>query len=247
MNQTTQNVVFALKITGMTPQQICPLELAKLLSSLTNMLGKEHLYFDQFRTGSAYIQLMTDQTHASEKLEKLNHAVQTKDKNYQTILKFTRANPHTTTQLQMGHANDSNWQVIHTFDVQEQGFSFAQTETLRGKLVGLKDNHQKNDTATLRLTNGETVSLHCDDKISAELAILMAQFWKSDQLIEFHGEAKYQYNSFNDVKLLGFKVQSFELLKEMSMSTWLKTFIGAGDSGWQTLDDPIKTWQQERG
>lgn len=233
-------IVFALKITGTNLDEINPIDLAIALQSFCKMLGHEGLMFDEIRSGSAYIQVRSDAGLRDEKLQHFQHSVASESNGYrelQTIL-----GKHPAWSMEMLVKSGSDEMRIHEFVRQEKGFTFWQHENLRGHVVKLQAGKDSTYHAGLLLDDGRTIPMACSGELSKQLA----QHWKSECIIEVHGNAKYLYHSFNNIQLQDFKAESFVVLDTLSPAAWLKGFAGAGDSQWSSIDDPVQHWLAER-
>lgn len=234
------SIVFALKITGANLSEINPSDLATALQSLCKMLGAEGLVFDEIRSGSAYIQVRSDAGLRDEKLQHFQRSVASESNGYRELQTMLGKHPAWTMEMLMKSGNDE--MRIHEFVRQEKGFTFWQHENLRGRVVKLQAGKDSTDHAGLLLDDGRTIPMACSGELSKQLA----QHWKSERIIEVHGNAKYLYHSFNNIQLQDFKAESFVVLDTLSPAAWLKGFAGAGDSQWSSIDDPVQHWLAER-
>lgn len=235
----TDHAIFALAITGIDLNQIKPTDLALLMQHFGKMLGEDNLFFDSIHSGSTYIKLRTPQSCAEEKTKNIHKAVNGKSSSFKAIQQV--ANKHADWQIDIRLASNEDLN-LYTFEPESKGFSFKQAETLRGQLRGLIDGNDKTDHFSLRLEDGRTVSITCHGELLKNLAPLI----KTGLLLEITGEAKYHYISFDDIHLEGFEARSFTVLEHMSMASWLKGFIGDGQTDWSQLDSPVEHWLQER-
>lgn len=235
----TDYAIFALVVEGISLHQIKPTDLAVLLQNFGKMLGEDNLFFDEFRSASTHIQLKTPLVYAEEKTQNIHKAISGKSSSFKVIQQL--ANKHADWQIDIRLASNDDLN-LYTFEPESKGFSFKQAETLRGQLRGLIDGNDKTDHFSLRLEDGRTVSITCHGELLKNLAPLI----KTGSLLEITGEAKYHYISFNDIHLEGFEAQSFTVLEQVSMASWLKGFIGDGQTEWSTFDDPVEQWLQER-
>jgi hypothetical protein len=232
--------VFALKVSGTELDKIKPLELGLLMQHFSKMLGEKNLSFDIIESGSVVIKLKTPEEHWSEKNLNLQQAISSKSNGFKGIQSLVNKHIDWTVDVKTSHAaNDDN---IYTFHAESKGFVFKQTETMRGHLTRLVAGQDKTDHIGLRLEDGRLVSMNCSGELSKRLSVE----WKNNRLLEITGEAKYRYISFDDIHLDGFDAHNFIVLESVSMGTWLKEFIGDGQTGWSQFENPVEQWLQER-
>lgn len=235
-----EDAIFALKVSGVELENIKPFDLAMLMQYFCKMLGEEHLSFDVIRTGSAYIQLKTPFVYAEEKTLNIQHAISSKSSSFKSLQQLANKHPDWVMDILSDPEKNTS---LYTFTPEaKKGFSFTQLEVIRGQLTKLVDSQGKKDSIGLTLENGKEVTIFCSDELSKAL---LKEF-KSGSLLEIHGEAKYNYINFNDVHLDKFEAHSFTVLEKVSMGSWLKGFIGDGQTGWSQIENPVEHWLQER-
>lgn len=235
-----EDAIFALKISGVELANIKPSDLALLMQHFCKMLGDEHLSFDVIRTGSAYIQLKTPLVYAEEKTLNIQRAISSKSSSFKSLQQLANKHPDWVMDILSNPEKNTS---LYTFTPEaKKGFSFKQMEVIRGQLTRLVDGKDKKDSIGLTLESGEEVKVFCSDELSKALSVE----FKNGSLLEIHGEAKYNYINFNDVRLEEFEAHSFTILEKISMGSWLKGFIGDGQTGWSQIDNPVEHWLQER-
>jgi hypothetical protein len=229
-----EDAIFALKISGVELASIKPSDLAQLMRYFCQMLGDEHLSFDVIKTGSVYIQLKTPLVYAEEKTLNIQQAIALKSSSFKSLQQL--ANKHTDWVMDI-LSDSENDTSLYTFTPEaKKGFSFKQMDVIRGQLTRLVDGKDKKDSIGLTLESGKEVTIFCSNELSKALS---TEF-KNGSLIEIHGEAKYNYMNFNDIRLEEFEAHSFTVLEKMSMGSWLKGFIGDGQTGWSQIESPVE-------
>lgn len=235
-----EDAIFALKISGIELVNIKPSDLAFLMQYFGKMLGEEHLSFDVIRTGSAYIQLKTSLIYAEEKTRNIQQAIASKSAPFKSLQQL--ANKHADWVMDILSDPESDTSLYTFTPEAKKGFSFKQMDVIRGQLTKLVDGKDKKDFIGLTLESGKEVTVFCSNELSKALS---AEF-KNGSLLEIHGEAKYNYMSFNDIRLEEFEAHRFTVLEQVSMASWLKGFIGNGQTGWSQFETPVEHWLQER-
>lgn len=235
-----EDAIFALKVSGVELEQIKPSDLALLMQHFCKMLGDEHLSFDVIKTGSVFIQLKTPLVYAEEKTLNIQQAIASKSSSFKSLQQLANKHPDWVMDILSDPEKNTS---LYTFTPEaKKGFSFKQMEAIRGQLTRLVDGKDKKDSIGLTLESGEVIKVFCSDELSKAL---LAEF-KNGSLLEIHGEAKYNYMNFNDIRLDEFEAHSFTVLEKMSMGSWLKGFIGDGQTGWSQIENPVEHWLQER-
>lgn len=241
------DVFFAIKVDGVSLNEINPADLGLLLHLFSEALGSEGLFFDTLKTGSTIARLKTNQSFADEKYERLCDHINNERKEITQIQDLLNKHP----EFEKIHflkksANDEEFIDIYTMktETEDKGMTFWQSEKIRGHLFKLQDGKDKTDHVGIRLEDGTQITMSCSKELSHALAD--AHAWQSKELVEISGQAKYRYISFHDFKIELFKAESFVKLGTMSVNNWINQFVGEEGSKWAAIEDPINHWLKER-
>lgn len=244
---------FALKITGIDLNNINPMDIGKLLQEFCQLLGEENLHFNGIYQGSAVFKVCADNKFYTQKLEKLHQNIQKSSPKTANINKIIRNYSAYFPDIQakiLAHPtayNDYELTVIHEFNVQEKiKRQFEQNETFVGKLIKPAHGKDNTDHFTIELANKQTVSVELAKSLSFELATHLESLWRFESLVQFTGQARYEKQGY-ELKLRSFKANGFEIIDNQHHGKdWVNTFVAFGQSGWQSLDNPLHVWQRER-
>lgn len=118
---------------------------------------------------------------------------------------------------------------------------FKQNDTLRGKVNRINTGTESHSVG-ITFINGFKISA----KIALDDVNTLKAYLGTNTLIDFSGTAIYSYSESYELYLEDFKLSSYEALEEDSIEKWISDFVGFGKSGWQDLDDPYKTLEDER-
>ena len=233
---------FSLYVSGIKLNEINPLDSAKLMESLCKMLGSKHLFWDGIKEGSADYAVKFDSQYLDEKIENFNKAKAIENTAYKTITDFLAKYPNVNTSLRYKSSSNDEYVNLHDFKRKEEGFTFTQQETIRGRVIGLKEGSDKTDHIQVQTLSGSTVSVAISPLLSSNLG----NKWRTPHQLQFTGKAKYKYRSYNDLELLEFLADSIQEVQDGNLLDWIEDFKNAGDSGWNEFDDPIAKWLKER-
>lgn len=251
--QVSHESTFVLKLTGIDLENINPVDIADLLKNFSKLLGKENLHFKSIRQGSAVLELEIPSELYNEKFQELEENISDLDNSLENINKIMRkysssfpllkgkiyANPIA--------SNDDNFEEVYEFDYTKPlPIRFDQHENLIGKLIKPAHGKDNTDHFTIQLGNDKTVSVEVSKELSLALAPNLDTLWRFESLIEFIGIARYEILGY-DVKITSFKAKNFNIIPNtQSAEEWLDEFFSFGKSGWQSLDNPLETWLEER-
>lgn len=118
---------------------------------------------------------------------------------------------------------------------------FKQNENLRGRIYKIsagKDSYYLG----INFLNGFKVNT----KVTQNMVEVLRNYIASERIIEFNGVATYSDSGDFQLYLEDFKVESFEILENDTVDSWVDDFVGYGRSGWQDLNDPYKVLEDER-
>lgn len=118
---------------------------------------------------------------------------------------------------------------------------FKQNDTLRGRVNRINTSSESHSVG-ITFINGYKISA----KIALDDVNTLKTYLGTSTLIDFSGVATYSYGDAYELYLEDFKLNSYEALEEDSIEKWISDFVGFGRSGWQDLDDPYKTLEDER-
>lgn len=244
---------FALRITGIDLNNINPVDIGKLLQDFCQLLGEKNLRFDGIYQGSAVLKVYTDNEFYTQKLEQLHQNIQKSSPKITNINKIIRNYSAYFPDIQakiLAHptaCNDHELTVIHEFSRQELPKSqFEQAETLIGKLIKPAHGKDNTDHFTIELANKQTVSVELAKSLSFELATHLESLWRFESLVQFIGQARYEKQGY-ELKLRSFKANDFKIIdNQQNSKDWANAFMAFGQSGWQSLDNPLHTWEGER-
>ena len=244
---------FALKITGIDLDNINPVDIGKLLQEFCQLLGEENLYFNGIYQGSAVLKVCTHHEFYTQKLERLQDNIQKSSVKLATIHKIIRNYSANFPNIQakiLAHptaTHDNELIVIHECHHQEKiKRQFEQTETFIGKLIKPAHGKDNTDHFTIELANKQTVSVELAKSLSFELATHLESLWRFESLVQFIGQAHYEKQGY-ELKLRSFKANDFKIIdNQQNSKDWANTFMAFGQSGWQSLDNPLYTWEGER-
>lgn len=250
----TDKATFALKLTGIDLDNIKAGDIGRLLNDFCKLLGDDFLFFDAIYSGSAVLKVSTEQEYYDEKIDKLNLNITKQAPALQDINKVLRGCSKTNSEVEASilasrtAVNDEDMELIHQIDYCKPiTNTFKQNESLIGKLI--KPAHGKDDTDhfTILLANNSYISIAVSKEMSLSLAQHLESLWCFDALIKFMGIAKYEIKNKYDIKLVDFDATSYEILdNKTTAKAWMTSFVEQGESGWQTYDDPISVWLEER-
>lgn len=250
----TDKSTFVLKLSGIDLSNIKAGDIGRLLNDFCKLLGDEHLYFDNIYSGSAILKVKTEPEYYANKVETLNTNISKKSSALDDIHKVIRRYSQSFADIDASilasrtAVNDEDMEVIYHIDYQKpMAYTFEQNETFTGKLI--KPVHGKDDTDhfTILLANNKYVSVSISKEMSLNLAPYLEELWRFDSLIQFTGKADYEMQSGYTLKLNNFVAHSFDILDNKAKANqWISEFIKQGNSGWQTYEDPMAVWLEER-
>lgn len=233
---------FSLYVSGINLREINPIDSARLLESLCKMLGSKHLMWGDIKEGSADYAVKIDPQYFDEKIANFEKARIEESVAYRSIGDFLKKYPNANTLLRYKSSVNDEYVNLHTFEREEDVFTFTQQETIRGRVVGLKEGVDNTDHIHVQTASGKSVSVAISPALSASLG----QKWRTQHQLQFTGKAKYKYKSYNDLELMEFTADTIEEIDGGNLLDWMKDFRDAGDSGWNEFDDPIAKWLKER-
>lgn len=233
---------FSLYVSGIKLSDINPLDSARMLEALCQLLGSKNLKWDDVKEGSADYAVRVDSQHVDEKIAHFTKAIDEETGAYRTVIQFLTKYPNAQTNLRFKNSANEEYINLYTFQRKEEGFIFTQQDTIRGRVVGLKEGLDKTDHIQVKTITGKTVSVAISPGLSANLG----SKWRTNHQLEISGRAKYQFRSYDDFELLEFTAESVEEIENKSLTEWLHDFKNAGDSGWNEFEDPIAEWLKER-
>lgn len=244
---------FALKMTGIDLDNINPVDIGKLLQEFCQLLGEKNLHFSGIYQGSAVLKVCTDSEFYVQKLEQLQDNIQKSSIKLTNIHKIIRNYSANFPDIQakiLAHptaCNDDELTIIHEFNYQELPKSqFEQAETFVGKLIKPAHGKDNTDHFTIELANKQTVSVELAKSLSFELATHLESLWRFESLVQFTGQARYEKQGY-ELKLRSFKANGFKIIdNQHNGKDWVNTFVSLGQSGWQSLDNPLRIWAMER-
>jgi hypothetical protein len=233
---------FSLYVSGIKLNEINPLDSAKLLESLCKMLGSKNLKWGDVKEGSADYCVKFDYEYFDEKVSNFNKSFNEQTGAYKTITEFLNKHPKASTLLRYKSADNDEYISLHNFERKEEGFIFTQQESIRGRVVGLKEGSDKTDHIQVQTIAGKNISV----AISPALSIHLGNKWRTKHQLQFIGKAKYRYRSYDDLELIEFIADNIQEIEDGNILDWINEFKDAGDSGWNQFDDPIAEWLKER-
>lgn len=233
---------FSLYVTGIDLKEINPIVSAKLLEALCKILGAKNLEWDGIKQGSADYAVACSYEYFDEKIANLNKSICLQTGAINTINDFLEKHPQANTSLRYRKSANDAYIEIHKFARKDESFEFSQRESIRGRVIGLKEGTDKTDHIYVQTISGTNVSV----AISAELSANLGSKWRTHHQLEISGKAKYRYRNYKDIELIQFTAESISEIQDGDLMDWIDNFKKAGDSGWKKLDNPIDTWLKER-
>lgn len=241
MNNETE-YTFSLYVSGISLKDINPLDSAKLLESLCKMLGAKNLAWGDIKEGSADYCVKFNYQYFDEKVAHFQKSVTDQTGAYKTITEFLSKYPKANTLLRYKSSANDEYIKLHDFKRKDEGFIFTQQESIRGRVVGLKEGSDKTDHIQVQTITGDNVSV----AISPTLSMNLGNKWRTQHQLQFIGKAKYRYRSYDDLELIEFVADNIQEIEDGTVLDWIKDFKDAGDSGWNEFDNPIAEWLKER-
>lgn len=242
------HATFTLKLTGIDLQNIHPNDVGVLLSEFADLLDNDSLKFGNVRTGSVVVELEADPALYTQILQNFSeNRIKSAYKTIQkTIKKLAKQFPDIQAQfLARPNANTKN-QLIYTIDYQEEVQYITQAESIIGRLIKPAQGKDNTDHFTIILANDKNISVKVNKSLSHQLAPYLQTLWLGESLIEFSGIAKYEMNGFKST-LKEFTASHFNIIdNQQNINNWVNEFIAFGKSGWQSLENPLETWIEER-
>lgn len=233
---------FSLYVSGVNLADINPLDSAKLLESLCKMIGAKNLEWGAVKEGSADYCVKVDYEYFEQKVANFQKSLNDQTGAYRSITEFLSKYPKASSSLRYKSADNDEYINIHDFERKDEGFVFTQSESIRGRVVGLKEGSDKTDHIQVQLITGKNVSVAISPTLSASLG----NKWRTKHQLQFTGKAKYRYRSYNDLELMEFMADHIDEIEDGNILDWVNEFKSAGDSGWNEFDDPIAEWLKER-
>lgn len=233
---------FSLYVSGIKLKEINPLDSAKLLESLCKLLGSKNLIWGDVKEGSADYCVKFDPQYFEEKVANFHKSVNDETGAYKTITEFLSKYPKASTLLRYKTSANDEYIKLHDFKRKEEGFLFTQQESIRGRVIGLKEGSDKTDHIQVQTIAGKNVSV----AISPALSMSLGNKWRTQHQLQFIGKAKYRYRSYDDLELVEFTADNIQEIEDGNVLDWINDFKDAGDSGWNEFDDPIAEWLKER-
>lgn len=233
---------FSLYVSGINLKEINPLDSAKLLESLCKMLGAKNLEWGDIKQGSADYCVKFDYQYFDEKVNNFKKSLDDQTGAYKTVEEFLNKYPSASSSLRYKNADNDEYTNLHDFKRKDDGFIFTQQESIRGRVIGLKEGKDRTDHIYVRTITGKDISVAISPNLSANLG----NKWRTQHQLEFTGKAKYRYKSYDDLELLDFEADNIQEIQEGNVLDWISDFKSAGDSGWDEFDDPIAKWLEER-
>lgn len=248
-----QQATFVLKLTGIDLENLNPVDIADLLKDFSKLLGKDNLHFKNIRPGSAILELETPFEFYNEKVHQLEENISELDNSVENINKIMRKYSSKFPLLKgkifacPDACNEDSFEEIYEFDYKKPiPTRFEQDEILIGKLMKPAHGKDNTDHFTIKLANEKTVSVELPKTLSNELAPELKSLWLHENLVQFNGIARYELLGY-EMKIISFKAKSFDIIpNRQTASEWIEEFVSFGESGWQSLENPLETWLQER-
>lgn len=235
----SDKLVIALRLPNKKPTDLKFTEMAELLKQFSNLLKGVQDNFGYIQEGSIYVgsppldveeyKLALDQV--------LNSDGGDLDQYLSKHLDWGNA--------QIGvHREDEDpkcMKVVRAIGNVIKPKKFKQNDTLRGRVNRINTGIESHSVG-ITFINGFRISA----KIALDDVNTLKAYLGTDTLIDFSGVATYTYGEDYELYLEDFKLNSYEPLEEDSIEKWISDFVGFGRSGWQDLDDPYKTLEDER-
>lgn len=252
-HENSQQATFMLKLTGIYLENLSPVDIGRLLQDFCYLIGDKNLHYDSIYQGSAVFKLTTDTDLYNQKLEQLQKNISKSSTPLNDINKIMRGYAQNFPNIEARIlacstvCNDDDFKVVYEFDYQElPKRQFEQAETLIGKLLKPAHGKDATDHFTIQLANDKTASVELSKTLSFELASHLESLWKFDTLIQFTGQARYEKQGYQ-IKMISFKASGFDIVENQQYAkSWADKMVSFGKSGWQSLDNPIKIWLEER-
>lgn len=215
---------FSLYVSGIKLTEINPLDSAKLLESLCKMLGAKNLEWGDIKEGSADYCVKFEYQYFDEKVENFQKSFKEQTGAYKTITEFLNKYPNSSTLLRYKSAENDDYVKLHDFKRKEDGLIFTQQESIRGRVVGLKEGSDKTDHIQVSTIAGKNISV----AISPALLVSLGNKWRTQHQLQFTGKAKYKYRSYDDIELIEFVADNIQEVKDGNILDWIQEFKDAG-------------------
>ena len=174
------------------------------------MLGAKNLEWGDIKQGSADYCVEFDYQYFDEKVNNFRKSLNDQTGAYKTVEEFLNKYPSASSSLRYKSADNDEYTHLHDFKRKDDGFIFTQQESIRGRVIGLKEGKDKTDHIYVRTITGKDISVAISPNLSANLG----NKWRTQHQLEFTGKAKYRYKSYDDVELLDFEANDIQEIQE---------------------------------
>jgi len=235
----SNNIVIALRLPDVKPTDLSVSEVSELLKHLSSLLKNAEAKFKYIQNGSSYFGNTINAAHLADIKKSILLSEGGELDRY--IGKH-----HTWGDAAIGFhdadADPKTMTIIRAISPIDKPNKFKQTDTLRGTVKKLIEGKDNTDHVGIAFLNGTTLSAKATESVASALK----DYFRTDTIIEFTGEATYSHSSNFELTLEDFKIISFEALAIDSLNQWIDDFVGFGHSGWQDLNNPLETLKKER-
>ncbi|WP_151752287.1 hypothetical protein [Acinetobacter bereziniae] len=235
----SDKLVIALRLPDKKPKELKFNEIAEIFKQFSTLLKGVNDNFGYIEEGSIYVG--SPPLDSDEYKIVIDQVLQSDGGDFDQYLSKHKDWGHAQIGVHREGESPKQMKVLRTIGEITKPKKFKQHDTLRGK-VNRINTGSENHYVGIAFVNGFKISA----KIALEDVNVLKSYLGTDTLLDFSGIAVYSYSENYELYLEEFKLSSYEPLEEDSVEKWISDFVGFGRSGWQDLDDPYKTLEDER-
>ncbi|WP_180020919.1 hypothetical protein [Acinetobacter sp. YH16044] len=235
----SDKLVIALRLPDKKPTDLKFGEMAELFKQFANLLKGSKDNFGYLQEGSIYVG--SPPLDAEEYKVAIDQVLQSDGGDLDQYLSKHLDWGNAQIGVHREGESPKQMKILRSIETVITPNKFKQNESLRGRIYKIssgKDSYYLG----INFLNGFKVNT----KVTQNMVEVLRNYLASERIIEFNGVATYSDSGDFQLYLEDFKVESFEILENDTVDSWVDDFVGYGRSGWQDLDDPYKVLEDER-
>ncbi|MFH7808776.1 MULTISPECIES: hypothetical protein [unclassified Acinetobacter] len=235
----SDKLVIALRLPDKKPTDLKFGEMAELFKQFANLLKGSKDNFGYLQEGSIYVG--SPPLDAEEYKVAIDQVLQSDGGDLDQYLSKHLDWGNAQIGVHREGESPKQMKILRSIETVITPNKFKQNESLRGRIYKIssgKDSYYLG----INFLNGFKVNT----KVTQNMVEVLRNYLASERIIEFNGVATYSDSGDFQLYLEDFKVESFEILENDTVDSWVDDFVGYGRSGWQDLDDPYRVLEDER-
>lgn len=237
----SQNLVIALRLPDKKPSELKFSEMAELLKQFAGLLKNVDDNFGYIQEGSIFVGSVGLSTEAYNlAIENISNS---EGGDLDQFLNKHKDWGHAEIGVHGVNESPKNMRILRKIqNIDDKPTKFKQHDVLRGKTVRWTAGKDDTDHIGIVFVDGSKISAKASRQITSQLK----NFFGTESLIDFTGEATYCFANDFKLELVDFKIDNVQVLGDISIDSWVDDFVGFGASGWQDFDDPFDILTKER-